>query len=279
MAETTLLERIAAANPPETSTFDASALQEKNEQAALDAQTPKIEAPVTQPVETNTENNTDPTENALNNEDLQESTDDLKKRLARESHAKRQEKKQRELLQREIEVLRGQRTETTDEAHQRQVRIEAERLVSQQTMANDQRRILESGQDTFKDFGKVLGDWREAFPEEGGVPQQIIDAASELAHGDEHKVLYHLGKNLDEAERIYDLMKTSSMKGSVAFSEFVKKVTAPPAVSKAAKPITPITGAAKTPEPQLAQITDAGEWIKKRREEQEAKRKSGRRFS
>lgn len=199
----------------------------------------------------------DKTETVSSNEDDEPSHEErTRKAYIRARQAERRAKE----LEAQLAAASGQRQETRDETIQREAQQMARQIAAHEVAVQQQRRIREAADRDYKDFGQVLSGYADTFPDWGGVPQTLIDAATEAAEGSEHRVLYHLGKNLDEAERI---MALPPARMGAAIAKLAAKLTAPTPpkqVSQAPRPVQEVTTAA-VPAPKDPAKMSIGEWI------------------
>lgn len=134
----------------------------------------------------------------------------------------RQEKRQREALQKQIDQLRqaqqGQQAQQTQGQQQtpqapqapatppapqvteEQVEARARQIASQQAFDAECTAVANKGKAEFSDFEPQMMEYQKI----GGLPIPVLEAALELGD-DPHRVLYNLSKNLDEALRISKL--------------------------------------------------------------------------
>lgn len=94
----------------------------------------------------------------------------------------------------------------------------------------------------------------------------FIDAVTSLPNG--HEVYYHLGKNLDDADRVLSL---PPVKMALELAKIAAKLGAPSKQSKAPPPIKPIGGKA-APSGDLSDDLPMDEWLKRRSETARRKR-------
>jgi hypothetical protein len=125
---------------------------------------------------------------------------------------------------------------------------EAVRKTQFDTRCNE---VYSSGKEEFGDFDATIDNFRQL----GGLNPTVLDAVTQLP--DAHKVLYALGKDMDEADRINNLPP-------VPMALALAKLSMSPAktrpVSNAPAPIRPIDG---TPKGQLdPEDMSTDEWIK-----------------
>jgi hypothetical protein len=120
------------------------------------------------------------------------------------------------------------------------------------TQFNDKcNEVYSSGKAEFSDFDDTLGNFRML----GGLPQPLLEAVTQLP--DAHKVLYALGQNMDEAERIVSLPPVPM---ALALAKLSMSQPKAKPVSNAPPPIRPIDGAPKGQLDPDDMSTD--EWIK-----------------
>lgn len=205
----------------------------QEQEAAQAAEQPPIEVqepvdPPTDPVETQEVQAVDPEP---------DSEDEDQKRRERLYFEKREAQREAKRLAAELEVLRGTRTETRDEAVIREAEALATQKVATQRFNEECIRI---GNSLGRELHPVVAAYTKAFPEQGGVPLSLISAAIDAAHGSEHKVLQYLAKNLDRAEEI---MAMNPVKQGAEMARIAAKVTAP-AITKAPPPIQTVAGSA-----------------------------------
>lgn len=98
-------------------------------------------------------------------------------------------------------------------------------------------KTAEVGAKEFPDFNQAVGTLQALGMMKPETVQVVLDAAGENAH----KVLYQLGKNPEEAERVFGL---SPIKMAVELSKLGASAPGkqPPPLSKAPDPIKPISG-------------------------------------
>lgn len=101
---------------------------------------------------------------------------------------------------------------------QDQVKAEAARIVAEQQFNNDCNSAFEAGAAKFTDFERTV----QKFQNLGGLPQDFITDA--LSAGNAHLTLYHLGRNLDEADRVMSLPPRQRM---AALARLSDKLAAP----------------------------------------------------
>src|SRR5690606_25080477 len=129
------------------------------------------------------------------------------------------------------------------------IQQEAQKLVQKQQFDERCNQTYTQGVSEFQDFDSALQNLHLV----GISPQALADITT---MPDSHKILYQLGKNPDNAERI---LAMSPMQMGI---ELAKLSTAAPAqkpVSKAPAPISPVGGAASA-EPDFSKMSD-DEWF------------------
>lgn len=122
---------------------------------------------------------------------------------------------------------------------QEQVRAEAQRIVAEKQFTDDCNAAFDAGAAKFTDFGKTL----QRFGNLGGLPQDFITDA--LSAGNAHLTLYHLGRNLDEADRVMSLPPRQRMAALARLSDKLAAPPPPKPISRAPAPIEPVNGAGR----------------------------------
>lgn len=165
---------------------------------------------------------------------------EFEKRIARLAYQEREARKQAKALQERLDRLEGKSPalpkDAEIEALAEQKAIELAKMKAYNDRAND---IYKSGCDKFPDFPQKL----EALKEVGNISVPFVEAVDDT--GDAENILYYLGKNPDEAQRIMDL---PPHRMGTALGKLSAKLAAPPPPkpqSKAPAPIKPISGKAK----------------------------------
>jgi len=133
------------------------------------------------------------------------------------------------------------------------IRQEAQRIVQAQQFDERCNQTYNQGVTEFQDFDAALNNLHLV-----GISQQALADITTMP--DSHKILYQLGKNPGNAERI---LAMSPMQMGI---ELAKLSTAAPAqkpVSRAPAPISPVGGAA-TAEPDYSKLSD-DEWFARER--------------
>lgn len=138
-----------------------------------------------------------------------------------------------------------------------QVTAEAQRIVAAQQFNAACDRVYDDGKSQFDDFDDAV----KMVGATGVLTQPFLEAVTSLDNS--AKVLYHLGKDPDEAARIAALSPTKQAVELAKLDMSVAKV-APKQVSKAPAPIKPVGGAART-SPELSEEDSIEVWMDKRR--------------
>jgi hypothetical protein len=93
--------------------------------------------------------------------------------------------------------------------------------------------VAEAGKSAHADFDSAIKN----FGSLGGLQPGFVEAA--LESGSPSEVLYHLGKDLDEAARI---MALTPLKQAAELARLAEKLKTPKSISKAPEPIKPLGG-------------------------------------
>lgn len=117
----------------------------------------------------------------------------------------------------------------------------------------------ERGQSVAKQGAETYTDFTHAVQTLDALGITNDQVASLLGMDDAHSVIYHLGKNPEEAVRILSLPPLQQGRELERLSAKASKAPAPPAVSKAPNPITPVDSNATASKDQ-AKMTTA-EWM------------------
>lgn len=187
----------------------------------------------------------DKVETKVDDEEPEREDEETHKRIARLAGEARIAKREAKALQEEINRLKGLAPKLEPDAElEKVIQERAQQLSAQQAYNDGCNKIFEDGVKLYPDFRDVVTTINK---EIGNMPVALVEAAMEI--GDPHKIIHYLGKNLDEAERIYSL---SPHKMGAALAKLATKANAPvKQLSKAPAPIKPISGSAKnnkTPE-------------------------------
>lgn len=172
----------------------------------------------------------------------QEKENEYEKRLARFAFEKREAQKRARQLEEENLRLKGQAPpETRDAEFERRVAEAAEQRMRQSQAENQvaafnhrANEIYREGVKDYPDFDKVLNNFRD---NDLPLTREAIESAAEA--GDPHKIFYHLGKNIDEAERIF---KLPAHQMGVAMSKLSIKLSQTKQQSRVPPPIKPLSG-------------------------------------
>lgn len=150
-----------------------------------------------------------------------------------------------------------------------EAKAKADRDDATQRMVDEHHAREAKARENYEDYDDVLESAQDV-----GIPQQLGMAI--LQHPQSAELAYHLGKNLAELERITKLPPPQALMeiGKIAAKLEPAKPQPPKKVTKAPKPITPVTGSSGPTEqsvydPNLAD--DYNAWVKKR--EADLKRK------
>ena len=229
--------------------------------AALENPVEEIVEKVVEPVveETTAEIVTDPVVE-------EEKVDEVDELTERENRIKVQfieaRKAKHEALQeqRNLDIARGKIVLTNDEQVEHNAQLLAKQYASQQVQAEKENKIADAARKEYKDFDKVVQSI-EVLPGWVGFPPAITVAVMEVVDsGVEHKVLYWLGTNQDEMERIMEL---SPSKAAIEINKIATKLTTPKAVSKVPAPTKPIVGNSETPKDYVKNFWEQEEKARK----------------
>lgn len=161
--------------------------------------------------------------------------------IAREAAEKREAKREAEQYKRQnADLLAALAEKGTDPSKPKAdtsilSQAEVDRQANEKANAilfnRDCDRIAEEGNDAYEDFQESIG-----------VLQSLGDGYANLVHvavdmPDAHKILYHLGKNPDEAERLLSLPPT---KMAIGLSKLEGELSKGKSISKAPAPLNPI---------------------------------------
>lgn len=162
--------------------------------------------------------------------------------------AKRRERQQAA----ELEVLRGQRQEAPDQELDRRARDYA----AQMSKANEFNKACEQVKEMgLKEFGQT--DFPEAVTSvmevAGSLERFNVMVEAMIDAGDAHKLLKHLGDNVDILEGIASL-PPHRMGAKLAQISAKLNTPKPKALSKAPAPIKPVSGGATTSETRMDEL-------------------------
>lgn len=182
---------------------------------------------------------------------------EYQERIKRAHIEAREAKRRAKLLEQELAVLRGTQTETRDESITREAHQMAQQIAVQNDFLKETQRIASQIEKNFGSVQSVINAFATSFPEVGGIPTPLIEAAIEAGEGQEHKILHWLSNNLDEAERIAGLPPARQ---GAAVAKIAQKLNAPKPVTKMTTPIKPVSGQAKavaTPAKDVSKMSSA----------------------
>lgn len=150
----------------------------------------------------------------------------------------------------------------------------------QERDAKDRERSAQSDQDkqreafrkTMKESAKDISDFDEVMGEiKATDPVANVSALAVEAADAPGKILYHLAKNPDEAERIASLLPGKQAREILRLEEKLAKPPVKP--SKAPDPITPVGGKAAVGDEMPDPNKDPAKWLEWRQRDLAAKRK------
>ena len=139
-----------------------------------------------------------------------------------------------------------------------------QRLVAEQTAQNEFNRSVasevEKGRTSHKDFDTVASNLQRF----GELPRTFVEAA--LATGKGADVMYHLGSDIAEADRILSLGPIQQAVALAALAQNLKAPAAPKTVTSAPAPVTPKVGGGRTSTTPNLEDNDLpiADWIKLR---------------
>ena len=158
-----------------------------------------------------------------------------------------------------------------EQFNQERVRLEAARIVQEQTMQKQINTTLGAGRKDYQDFDDRCNTLAALGAGERPEFLQVVTDPEIVPDG--HKVLASLADDPQEAQRILSLPPVQMSAALVRYSENMSKPKSA-AVSKAPTPIKPINGTAKaSDEPSDSDNED--DWFKKRQAQKAAKQKAG----
>lgn len=130
----------------------------------------------------------------------------------------------------------------------------AEKLVAEQRFNESCNKVYSDGAKEFQDFDKAVGNLQMV-----GVSREFLEMATAADAG--HKILHHLGNDLDEAARILAL---PPLKMARELTKLELKLSQPAAkpVSRAPDPIKPI-GSGRTTDTGLSDDLPIDEWMRR----------------
>lgn len=188
--------------------------------------------------------------------------------IAREAAEKREAKREAEILKRQnAELLAALADKDNPDGakksgssvSQDDVDKLAERkaltLVEQREFAKTCNKIAEEGHEEFDDFGETIGILQSF----GTNYETLLQVATEMT--DAHKILHHLGKNPEEAERLLSLPPTKMAIGLAKLETQMSKA-GKKAISNAPTPLNPIKPKASAVFDPNDPNADREEWSK-----------------
>lgn len=201
---------------------------------------------------------------------------ELEERLQRQYWENREAKRLLKLKEQELEALRGNRVESEDETVARRAELLAQQMAQTNIIRTESMRVKNAIEKEYGNSATIIDAFAAVTGE--GVPTVFLQALTEAAHGDEHKILHYLARNPDEIERITNL---SPILQGAAISKIATKVNAPPPQSKAPPPIHPVGGSTKSADTATKDfVRDFDKLSKEERyrilDEQESKARSSR---
>jgi len=178
----------------------------------------------------------------------------LQKQIDRERGRTLEERRRADALQAELEALRGnaepeavatqgeaerQVRKQSPELSQEQVRAEAQRIVKEQKFNDTCNAAFDAGKGKFPDFEQTVGEFRNL----GGLQPDFLEDVLEA--GNAHETLYHLGRNLDEADRIMSMQPRQRMAALARLSDKLSAPPVPKPISRVPAPVDPVGGAGR----------------------------------
>lgn len=164
------------------------------------------------------------------------------------------------------QLQHGQQTEQQPNSQNVDVRTlaqqEAARMLAEQRFNEACNKVYATGKSSFQDFDQAVANLQMV-----GASREFLELATASDAG--HKVLHHLGTDLDEASRILSLPPLLMARELTRLEMKLEQPQAKP-VSNAPAPITPISGA-KGGSKDPSEMTDA-EFAKWRKSQIAARR-------
>lgn len=253
-------ETLPAQETPYPPFSEASENDNRDELAAALDNTPE-ETPQAspQPAETSAEETTEET--------AEPSEDETQARAARLARDLREQRRRARQLEQENLALRGQRTETRDEQIEREIQQRAAQMAAADRVNKAANDVYNEGVKQFgrQEFDSAVQAMNESFGQQTSL---VIETLVDLPNAE--KVIQHLSLNPDVMDDLASL--PPHRLGAALAKEAAKLAPKPKAVSKAPKPITPISTAnAAEPEvdmehmsmEQLAKMWDRRDFMKR----------------
>lgn len=161
----------------------------------------------------------------------------------------------------------------SDEDIERMVQERATAIAQANSFNEACNKVAATGKKEFTDWQQSLDNLNLVGALGKDVPATFLETAVELK--DPHKILHHLGKNMDEAARI---AKLPPQKMAVEMARIEATLQAPAPVSAAPAPVIPVAGATKVSPGTLDDPNiSADDWYKIRAQQIEEKRNRYRR--
>lgn len=136
-----------------------------------------------------------------------------------------------------------------------EVETRAAQLMGEQRFVDQCNEVAEAGAAAYKDFDDAVKNYGML----GEMPRPFLEAVTALGKTDGAKVYYELGKNPEQAERIFQLPPVRMA------MELAKLASAPvkaAPVSKAPDPIEPITSARVRVDAEPDPVKESAAWTK-----------------
>ncbi|WP_455154166.1 hypothetical protein [Cupriavidus campinensis] len=134
-------------------------------------------------------------------------------------------------------------------------RQEAQRMRAEERFNEACNKVYEAGASEFKDFDSAVKNLQMV-----GANRDFLELATSSDAG--HKVLHHLGTDLDEAARILSLPPVQMARELTKLEIKLSQPAAPKPVSKAPAPITPL-GSGKATGDGLSDDLPIEEWMRR----------------
>lgn len=185
----------------------------------------------------------------------------FQQRISEVTREKYEAKRQAEQAAQEAQQLREQiaRLQAGEQIEQPQVDVDtlaqqkAAQLLAEQSFTQACNKVYEQGKSEFQNFDQALSNLHMV-----GINRAFLELTAASDAG--HKLIHHLGSDLDEASRIASLPPLQMARELTKLELELSKPAAKP-VSKAPAPISPVAGAGK-PTKDPTEMTDAefAEW-------------------
>ncbi|NSX16930.1 hypothetical protein HTY52_22825 [Cupriavidus taiwanensis] len=146
-----------------------------------------------------------------------------------------------------------QQTEATDV--QTLARQEAAKMLAEQRFNDSCNKVYEAGKSEFQDFDRAVSNLQMV-----GASREFLELATTSDAG--HKLLHHLGSDLDEAARILALPPIQMARELTKLEFKLSQPAAKPPVSKAPAPINPL-GSGKAAGEGLSDDLPIDEWMRR----------------